>query len=472
MTEPIDLLQKCHDGMLPFARAVYPGFMDYWHTRELIEILEKVERGELDRVMIQFPPRHGKSLVTSQIFPAWFAGRNPDKKIILAAGTDELAEEFGGNCRNFLDDPVYSMIFPKCEMSKSSRSKTRFHFGKKGYAYFMGRRGQITGRGAHLLLIDDLTKSATDADSDAGKKEVRQWYKQNAYNRLEKGGRIVIIGTRWREDDIQGWLLDPEEQEKVEDWTIFRFPAIAEEDEKYRKQGEPLCPDLVPMELLLKNQELDRRGFEGTFQQRPTIATGNIIQRDWIKIEKLDFSLLKPPRVMALDTAFKEGMENDYNAATIGQRYSDRHVGVIYAEQKRLDFPKLIDWICTLIKDFGIQALVIEDQASGQSVIQTLKKVFPYLPIIPMKIQKGMDKESRVHAITPFLQSGGVIFHKWVPVSTQEELINNLLSFPQAKHDDLTDSFTHLITFLLRGKLAMRRIAGGKTHDPGPLYRV
>jgi predicted phage terminase large subunit-like protein len=465
------LIQKCHNNMVSFARALYPGFVAYWHTKKLIDILEKVEQGELDRVMIQVPPRHGKSLVTSQLFPAYFAGRNPDKKIILAAGTDELAEEFGANCRNFLEDPTFSLIFPECQLRKDSRSKTRFHFGKKGYAYFMGRRGQITGRGAHLLLIDDLTKSATDAESEASKKEVRMWYKQNAYNRLEKGGRIVIIGTRWREDDIQGWLLDPEEQEKVENWHIFKFPAIAEEEEEFRKIGDPLCPDLVPLELLLKNQELDRRGFAGIFQQRPSLEEGNIIQRPWLKIEKLKPELLKPPRILALDTAFKEGSKNDYNAATIGQRYDLRHVGILYAEQRRADFPKLIDWIVKLINDWKIQGLVIEDAASGQSVIQTLKKVFPYLPIVPMKIQKGLDKESRVHAITPFLESGGVLFDKWVPAHTQDELFHNLLSFPAGKHDDLTDSFTHLVTYLLRGTLSMRKISGrGRTINIPSIY--
>lgn len=458
-----DYIQKCRDGLIPFARSVYPGFQDYWHIKKLADILEKVERGELDRVMIQFPPRHGKSLFTSQIFPAWFAGRNPNQKIILVAGTHDLASEFGYNCRNILQDPAYNLIFPDADMRQDSRSRTRFHFGKKGYAFFMGRQGQITGRGANLFVIDDLTKDAQDADSDAGKKEVRMWYKQNAYNRLEKGGRIIMIGTRWREDDIQGWLLDPEEQERIDNWTIFRFPAIAEEDEEYRKIGDALCPDLVPLSMLHRAEEEDRRSFAGIFQQRPSIEQGNIIQRAWLKVEKLDHDLLKAPRIMALDTAFKEGAANDYSAATIGQRYDLRHIACMYAEQKKLDFPKLIEWVLRLIQDWSIQGIVVEDAASGQSVIQSLRKLTP-VPVIAMKIQKGMDKESRVHAITPFLESGGVIFDKWVPASTQEELFHNLLSFPNAAHEDLTDSFTHLITYLLRYQMSMRKLAGKNNH--------
>lgn len=315
--------------------------------------------------------------------------------------------------------------------------------------------------------MDDLTIDAQDAASEKEQKTLRMWYKQVAYNRLQKGGRIILIGTRWREDDIQGWLLDKEEQERIDNWTIFKFPALAEEDEEHRKQGEALWPEEFDIEALERIQQEDRKAFVGLYQQRPSIETGNIIQRAWFKIEKLDPALLLPPRVMAIDTAFKEGESNDYSAAVIGQRYTKQYLGVLYAEQKKLDFPALIKWICQLIVDWEVDALIVEDAASGQSVIQTLKKILQ-IPVLPMKIQRGMDKESRLHAIAPFLEGGNVLFDKWVPISTQEELMNNLLAFPNGAHDDLTDAFVHLITYLARAKISMRRFSRNRWQDLVP----
>jgi|SRR5579872_89412 len=455
---PEEALLKCQNKLISFARVIYPSFKDPWHLRKLADILEKVERGELDRVMIQFPPRHGKSVLTSQLFPAWFAGRNPNKKIILATGTQALAQEFGYYCRGFLQDPNYKLIFPDANIKQDSKAITQFRFGKTGVANFVSRGTQITGKGADLFVMDDLTIDAQDAASEKEQKTLRMWYKQVAYNRLQKGGRIIIIGTRWRDDDIQGWLLNPEEQERIDNWTIFRFPAIAEEDEEFRKADEPLWPDEFDREALERIQTEDRRAFAGLYQQRPSIETGNIIQRTWFKIEKIDNDLLIAPRIMAVDTAFKTDSANDYSAICIGQR-TRNGVAVLYAEQKKLDFPRLIQWIKALVDIYGIQGLLIEDQASGQSVIQTLRQ-HSRIPVIPIKVGRGQDKESRVHAIAPFLESGRVVMNKFIGLDT---LLDNLLGFPNAAHDDLTDAFTHLITYLVRPGLSLKRLSGHST---------
>jgi predicted phage terminase large subunit-like protein len=304
--------------------------------------------------------------------------------------------------------------------------------------------------------MDDLTIDAKDAASEKEQASLRMWYKQVAYNRLQKDGRIVLIGTRWREDDIQGWLLNPEEQERIDDWTIFRFPAIAEEDEEFRKQGEALWPAEFDLEALERIQSEERRAFAGLYQQRPSIETGNIIQRSWLKLEKLTDDMLRGPRIMALDTAFKEGSHNDYSAATIGQMCGS-NIGVLYAEQKKLDFPKLILWIKTMVQIYGIRAILCEDAASGQSVIQTIRKELPSVPIIPIKIKRGEDKESLMHAICPFLESGRVVINKFAGVDT---LLDNLLVFPAGAHDDLADSFRILINYMVNHSASLRKLAG------------
>lgn len=466
MINPEDALLKCQQKLIPFARIIYPNFKAPWHLKKLAEILERVERGELDRVMIQFPPRHGKSVLTSQLFPAWFAGRNPNKKIILATGTQALSQEFGYYCRSFVMDPNYGLIFPEANIRQDSKAITQFRFGKTGVANFVSRGTQITGKGADLFVMDDLTIDAKDAASEKEQTSLRMWYKQVAYNRLQKGGRIIIIGTRWREDDIQGWLLNPEEQERIDNWTIFRFPAIAEEDEEFRKQGEALWPDEFDLAALERIQSEERRAFAGLYQQRPSIEQGNIIQRHWFRIEKIDDAMLKGPRIMALDTAFKEGAQNDYSAACIGQMTLGG-IGVLYAEQKKLDFPKLIAWIKAMVQIYGIQAILCEDAASGQSVIQTIRKELPHIPIIPIKIKRGEDKESLMHSICPFLESGRVVINKFTGIDT---LLDNLLAFPNAAHDDLADAFRILINYMVHHSASLKKLGRKRTQEIPVIY--
>lgn len=460
----VNIWDQCRGSLLSFSRAVKPKYQYPWHIQKLMDILEKVERGELTRVMISFPPRHGKSETASVLFPAWFAGRNPDKEIMLVSGTQKLATKFGARCRNVITSPQFNTVFPETLLDPASHAKGDFAFTAGGSAFYAGLKGQITGRGAHLFILDDLITGSQEAKSEVSKDYIRNWYYEECYNRLMSDdvaphGRIILIGTRWREDDVQGWLLDPDEQDEIDDWTIFNFPAIAEEDEEFRQKGDALWPSKYSQKTLETIRAKNESTFRHVYQQQPSVETGMIVQKSWLNVEKIDPKMLKGARILALDTAFKEKMENDFSAATIGQRYGDRHLAVLYAEQVKMDFPKLIQWVLDLIRKWDIQGIVVEDAASGQSLIQTLRKLTK-IPIIALKIQKGQDKESRLHAITPFMESGGVLFDKWLPLSTQMDLFKNLLQFPNGAHDDMTDSFVHLITYLLRGGLSLRKLGG------------
>lgn len=467
MINDFDYIEKCQTKLISFARAAYPGFETPYHVRKIAEKLEAVERGDIRRLIITVPPRHSKSLLSSQIFPAWCLGRNPTWKIMLTSNTQMLAGDFGRNARNIMLDPMYQNIFPDVTVSEDSKAKHTFKTNKGGEAFFLGVGGAIVGRGAHLALIDDPIKDAKEADSIVETKNLRDWYREVVYTRQMTGGRIIIIMQRWRANDLIGWLLDPNEQEVVENWEIVNFPAIAEQDEGWRNAGEALWPERYPIEELERIRTvMGTRSFNGLYQQRPSIDEGNIIQRAWLNIETIRDDELIPPRIIALDTAFKEGADNDYSAATVAQR-TKHGVGILYAERRKLNFPSLLQWIEAMVRIYGIQGLLVEDKASGQSVIQTLRQ-HSRIPVIPIPIKKNEDKVSRLNAIAPFIESGRVTLHKWSPAYTQEELITELLQFPGSAHDDMVDSFVHAVTYLVRGGTNLKRLAGGRTNQDIP----
>jgi predicted phage terminase large subunit-like protein len=421
--------------------------------QKIAEQLEAVERGDIRRLILTVPPRHGKSLLTSQIFPAHFLGRNPRLKVMLSSHTQMLASDFGRNCRNFMMQPNFKLIFPNVSVSDDSSAKNAFSTNQGGEAFFMGVGGALLGRGADLAIIDDPVKDAEQADSETYIKKLRDWYRETLYTRQMSGGRIIIIMQRWRANDLIGWLLDPKEQELVEDWKVINFPAIAQEDDPLgREPGEALWPEKYPVEELNKIRTvLGSRSFNGLYQQKPSLTEGAIFKREWFHIEQVDYKLLRAPKIMYLDTAQKEGQANDYSAATWGARYKNG-IGVLGATKGKFDFPRLIKWTEELSYRNRISAIVVEDKSSGTSLVQSLKKTSK-IPVIAMKFQGNPDKEERAHAVTPLLESGKVIFDKWSPQDTQEDLFSSLLQFPTGSHDDDVDSLVGLLTYLSRANL-------------------
>src|SRR5580704_16261342 len=206
----------------PYATALYPPFRLPAHLRIVISKLEAVERGEIKRLMIFMPPRHGKSLTATQLFPAWFLGRNPSKYVISASYGQDLADGFGRSVRNFLSEPLHQAIFPSCRLSGDSASMRRFSTTAGASYYAVGRGGPITGRGAHLLLIDDPLKDREEARSENIRRQLHDWYRNVIYTRLQPNAAIVIICTRWHEDDLAGRLLREHASEK---WNVINLPA-------------------------------------------------------------------------------------------------------------------------------------------------------------------------------------------------------------------------------------------------------
>lgn len=272
--------------LISYAAYQWPGYRDARHHRLIARKLEAVERGEIDRLMIFMPPRHGKSMLASEFFPAWYLGRNPDHYVVAATYGQELADDFGRKVKNQLSDPLYQGIFPGVTLADDSKSSKRFHVNgsdgglehlttQRGAYYAVGVGGPLTGRGAHLMLIDDPIKNREDADSEIVRKKLKDWYTSTAYTRLMPGGKIIVIQTRWHEDDLAGWLL---KEHGGEGWDVVDLAATDD------TETIALWPEQYDIKALLRiKSAISARDWSALYQQRPSPEEGTYFQRDWFK---------------------------------------------------------------------------------------------------------------------------------------------------------------------------------------------
>lgn len=267
--------------LLAYAAYQWPGYRDAAHHRAIARKLEAVERGDCKRLMIFMPPRHGKSMLASEFFPAWYLGRNPEHYVIASTYAQELADDFGRKVKGQIEDPAYSAIFPGVKLAEDSQSVKRFHLeggteigtAQRGAYYAVGVGGALTGRGAHLMLIDDPVKNREEADSETIRKRIKDWFTSTAYTRLMPGGRIVVIQTRWHEDDLSGWLL---KEHGHEGWDVLDLPAL--------DGDKPLWPEQYDKEALLRiKQAVGPRDWSALYQQRPSPDEGTYFQKAWFK---------------------------------------------------------------------------------------------------------------------------------------------------------------------------------------------
>lgn len=273
--------------LIAYAAFQWPGYQPAWHHRKIARALEAIERREINRLMIFMPPRHGKSMLASEFFPAWYLGRNPDHYVVAATYGQDLADDFGRKVKNQLADPAYQSVFPGVGLADDSRSSKRFHVQQEaggfehetrqnGAYYAVGVGGPLTGRGAHVLMIDDPIKDREEADSEVQRKKIRDWYTSVAYTRLMKGGAIIVIQTRWHEDDLAGWLLDDHAHEG---WHVLSLPALSE-----KHPGGALWPELkTKEELEVVRQTLGPRDWSALYQQEPSPDEGTFFKREWFK---------------------------------------------------------------------------------------------------------------------------------------------------------------------------------------------
>lgn len=446
--------------LIAYAAYQWPGYRDAAHHRLIARHLEAVERGEIKRLMITMPPRHGKSMLASEFFPAWYLGRNPDHYVVTATYAQELADDFGRKVKNQIEDPAYQAIFPGVGLADDSKSAKRFHIEgsaggfehsttQRGAFYAVGVGGPLTGRGAHLLLIDDPVKNREDAESEVIRKKTKDWYTSTAYTRLMPGGRIVIIQTRWHEDDLAGWLLA---EHRHEGWTVLDLPAINE-------AGEALWPEQYPLEELERiKRTLPPRDWSALYQQRPSPETGDYFKREWIHtVDKL------PPHEQMLIYG-----GSDYAVTADGGDYTV-HVVIGLDPDGRMYLLDL--WRGQTSSDVWVEAfcdLVLKWKPVGwaEETGQIKSGVGPFL--VKRMLERGAyvaresfatrgDKAIRAQSIRGRMAMNGLYIHKDAPFLS--DLISELMSFPVGVHDDQADALG------LVGQLLDRMSAGSKPKE-------
>jgi predicted phage terminase large subunit-like protein len=409
---------------------------------QIIKQLERIESGAIDRLMIFVPPRHGKSLISSELFPAWYLGKHPDRSVIAASYGQELASDFGRKVRNHMAGGIFRTVFPTASISPDSSAAHRFNLMAGGAYYAVGAGGALTGRGADLLIIDDPVKNREDADSATYRRNLHDYYESVAYTRLQPGGAVVLIQTRWHDDDLAGWLL---REHAAEAWTVVSLPAIAEPNDPLgREEGAALWPQKFPVPTLNRIREaIGSAAWASLYQQRPVPATGSIFKREWWR----HYSAASlPPKfesvLLSLDTAFKTNAQSDYSVALV-LGVGETGYFILDLWRARAEFPRLKAIVNEMAAKWRPDRLLIEDAASGQSLIQELRQS-SRLPVMPIKV--GSDKVSRAHAVTPMIESGRVYLPEAAPWLS--DFIDELSSFPAAAHDDQTDSLTQALNYV------------------------
>ena len=456
-TQTQELLALAREDLACYAVALWPQFSLAFHHELIISKLEAVERGDISRLMIFVPPRHGKSLLVSTLFSSWYLGLHPDRHVVLATYGQELSDHLGRQGRNLVADPLHRVIFSSCILSEDSTAAHRYGTSQGGSYFAVGRGGPLTGRGAHLLIIDDPLKDSHEAGSETIRQGLHEWFTWTAYPRLAPNGAVILIQTRWHEDDLAGRLLADSTGEQ---WEVLNLPAIAERDECFRRKGEALWPEKYGLAKLERiHSIIGGRAFASLYQQNPAAADGVIFKRAWWNFYRPPVETQFVKVIQSWDTGFKKGAENDFSVCTTWG-VSENAYFLLNLFRDKIEFPELKRMVTSLAEEWNPTEILVEDRASGQSLIQELK-TSTLLPVISVKPDR--DKQSRAQAITPIIAAGKVYLPENAP--RLPEFLDEMASFPNGLHDDIVDSTSQALNYLRQPKFVftegMTRLALG-----------
>lgn len=463
--EETESKEQAREGFMPFIKKVWPAFIEGRHHKIMAEAFERVANGDLKRLIINMPPRHTKSEFASYLLPAWFLGQYPDKKIIQTAHTAELSVGFGRKVRNLVDSEDYKEIFPELGLRADSKAAGRWSTNKGGEYFAIGVGGAVTGKGADLLIIDDPHSEQEGQSADAGVfDKVYDWYTSGPRQRLQPGGSIIIVMTRWHKRDLTGKIVKTSVQrEGMDEWEVIEFPAIM-------PSGNALWPEFWSLtELEALRSELPAPKWQAQYQQDPSSEESALVKREWWKKWEEE----RPPQcefiIQSWDTAFLKTQRADYSACTTwGVFYQPDDTGVtqpniilLDAYKERLEFPELKKCAFEFYNEFEPDACIVEAKAAGTPLIFELRAMG--IPVSEYTPSRGNDKISRVNAVSDLFASGIV----WCPETRfAEEVIEEFASFPAGEHDDLVDSSTQaLLRFRQGGFLRL-----GSDEDEEPFY--
>ena len=436
------------DSMLGFATHVYPGFKIGPHHRKLSRIFEDVIAGKKKRVIINIAPRHGKSEFSSYLFPAYFLGKFPEKKIIMGTHTASLSEDFGRRVRNLIESEEYQELFPDTRVADDQKAAGKWSTGAGGQYYAAGVGGALAGRGADLFVIDDPhSEQDVKSNSRLAFDTAWAWFQTGPLQRLMPGGAIIVIMTRWSLLDLTGKLIDYQiRNPEAEPWEIVELPAIL-------PSGKPLWPEQWPLEMLEKTKaSLDPRYWNAQYMQQPTSESSAIITRKSWRIWEAD----EPPKceyiIQSWDTAYETKNSSDFSACTTwGVFYNEEEndqpqVILLDAFKDRMAFPELKQTALKHYKEWEPDAFIVEKKAAGAPLIQELRATG--IPVQEFSPSRGNDKMVRVNAVADLFSSGKV----WAPDTRwAREVIEEVAAFPVGEHDDFVDTTTQALLRFRQG---------------------
>ena len=461
--------EESRTDFLTFVNRMWPAFISGRHHKVMADAFERVANGELKRLIINMPPRHTKSEFASYLFPAWYLGRYPEKKVIQTAHTAELAVGFGRKVRNLINQEDFQEVFPGIELSSDSKAAGRWNTNKKGDYFAIGVGGAVTGKGADVLIIDD-PHSEQDAAVGAYNPEVYdkvyEWYTSGPRQRLQPGGAIIVVMTRWSTRDLTGQIIKSATQrEGADEWEVIELPAVM-------PSGDPLWPEFWPIDQLdsLK-AELPVSKWSAQYQQDPTSEEGALIKREWWQ----EWERETPPPCDAIiqswDTAFLKTQRADYSACTTwGVFHHPNENGesipnliLLDAYKEKLEFPDLKRAAYEKYWEYEPDQMIVEAKAAGSPLIFELRAMG--IPVTEFTPSRGQDKIARVNAVSDLFASGIV----WCPATRwAEEVVEECAAFPAGDNDDLVDSTTQALLRFRQGGWIRSSM---DEWDDEPIYR-
>ena len=435
-------LKNAQKDPIDFARRVYPGFKVGPHHKKLAKIFQDVLAGRKKRVIINIAPRMGKSEFSSYLFPAFYLGQDPSKKIIMATHTAGLSEDFGRRVRNLIESEEYREVFPNTVVADDQKAAGKWSTGAGGQYYAVGVGGALAGRGADLFVIDDPhSEQDIKANSRATFDNAWSWFQTGPLQRLMPNGAIIVIMTRWSLIDLTGRLVDfTIKNPDSEPWEVIQLPAIL-------PSGKSLWPEQWPLDQLeAKKLQMDPRYWSAQYMQQPTADVAAMIKRgDW-RIWEAD----EPPHceyvIQSWDTAHETKTTSDYSACTTwGVWYNEEednspNLILLDAFKDRLTFPELKATALKHYKEWEPDACIIEKKAAGGPLIQEMRRMG--IPIQEFTPSRGNDKIARVNAVSDLFASGKV----WAPDRRwARDVIEEIAAFPVGEHDDFVDTTTQAL---------------------------
>lgn len=456
-------IRKSRENIIPFTKFMMPHpddpenaevsiYQAAKHHKALAAALEEVEKGHIPRLIVTMPPRHGKTELVCKKFIPWYLARDPYRNVIFATYNEEFAQDQGADIRASIMHPSYKQVFPHFELRKGGASKGRLQTDQGGMAVFVGRGGSITGRGADMLIIDDLIKDAEEAESPAIREKCWEWFTKVAMTRLMTvGAGVIIVMTRWHEDDVVGRLTDPSNpcynEKEAKKWKVINLPAIAlPGDPLGREVGEALWPERFPVEFLEAQKTLNPRGFSALYQQRPTPEDGDYFKREWVKYydtKKVNWQDLT--LYAASDHAVgKDKTRNDQSVLVIVgvDELDNLYIVDCWHGREAPDFvvERMIDFMETYepVTWFGEKGHI--QQSIGPFLRKRMEERNTYCTID--EITPSQNKEQRAQSFRARMAMGKVFFPRQKPWVT--DMIEEMMKFPNGKHDDFVDPLAYI----------------------------